>query len=290
MTTDLPPSVLDWRDGGRWVSTSAGRVFVRSGAGDGPTVVLLHGFPSCSYDFRSVVPQLAGRSWLTMDFLGFGLSDKPRPHRYSLLEQADVVQQVVAADGAGPVVLAAHDMGTSVTTELLARDIDGTLPFELHRAVLSNGSVILERASLRPIQKVLRSPLGPVAARLTNRSSFERSFGRLFSPQHPLSREEAAAQWALLTNNGGHRIAHLLSAYLDERVRYADRWHGAVRDWPKPLGFVWGLRDPVATTNVLDGLRELRPAADVVELPGLGHYPQVEDPQAFTEAVCSLLV
>lgn len=290
MTTDLPPSVRDWRDRGRWVSTTAGRVFVRSSAGDGPRIVLLHGFPSCSYDFRSVVSRLAGRSWLTMDFLGFGLSDKPRPHRYSLLEQADVVQQVVAADGAGPVVLAAHDMGTSVTTELLARDIDGTLPFELHRAVLSNGSVILERASLRPIQKVLRSPLGPVAARLTNRSSFERSFGRLFSPQHPLSREEAAAQWALLTNNGGHRIAHLLSAYLDERVRYADRWHGAVRDWPKPLGFVWGLRDPVATTNVLDGLRELRPAADVVELPGLGHYPQVEDPQAFTEAVCSLLV
>ena len=290
MTVELPPGVRDWRDGGRWVSTAAGRLFVRSGVGDGPRIVLLHGFPSCSYDFRSVVSRLAGRSWLTMDFLGFGLSDKPRPHRYSLLEQADLVQQVVASTGTGPVVLAAHDMGTSVTTELLARDIEGTLPFELHRAVLSNGSVILERASLRPIQKVLRSPLGPLAARLTNRSSFARSFGRLFSPQHPLSQEEAAAQWALLTHNGGHRIAHLLSAYLDERVRFAGRWHGAVRDWPKPLGFVWGLDDPVATTNVLDGLRELRPAAEVVELPGLGHYPQVEDPQAFTEAVLSLLV
>ncbi|WP_408066851.1 alpha/beta fold hydrolase [[Mycobacterium] crassicus] len=286
---DLPPGVRDWRDGGRWVATGAGRVFVRSAAGEGPTVVLLHGFPSSSYDFRSVVARLAGRSWLTMDFLGFGLSDKPRPHRYSLLEQADLVQQVVAAGTTGPVVLAAHDMGTSVTTELLARDIDGTLPFDLRRAVLSNGSVILERASLRPIQKVLRSPFGGVAALLTNRRSFVRSFGRLFSAQHPLSPDEAAAQWAVLTYNGGHRIAHLLSAYLDERVRYARRWHGAVRDWPKPLGFVWGLGDPVATTNVLDGLRELRPAADVVELPGLGHYPQVEDPQAFTDAVLSLL-
>jgi len=106
---------------------------------------------------------------------------------------------------------------------------------------------------------------------------------------HPLAPDEAAAQWALLTRGGGHRIGHLLSAYLDERVRYAQRWHGAVRDWPKPLGFVWGLGDPVATTKVLDGLRELRPAADVVELPGLGHYPQVEDPAAFTAAVLALL-
>lgn len=41
--------------------------------------------------------------------------------------------------------------------------------------------------------------------------------------------------------------------------------------------------------NVLDGLRELRPAAAVVELPGLGHYPQVEDPDVFTEAALRLL-
>lgn len=251
-------------------------------------MLLLHGFPTCSYDFRSVVARLAGRSWLTMDFLGFGLSDKPRPHRYSLLEQADLVQQVVSSI-TGPVVLAAHDMGTSVATELLARDLDGTLGFDLQRAVLSNGSVILERASLRPIQKVLRGPFGGVAARLTNRRSFVRGFGRLFSADYPLASDEAAAQWALLTHNGGHRIAHLLSAYLHERVRYAQRWHGAVREWPKPLGFVWGLGDPVATTNVLDGLRELRPDADVVELPGLGHYPQIEDPQAYTDAVLRLL-
>lgn len=224
-----------------------------------------------------------------MDFLGFGLSEKPNPHRYSLFEQADLVEQVVASSASGPVVLAAHDMGTSVATELLARDLEGTLTFDLQRAVLTNGSVILERASLRPIQKVLRGPFGGVAARLTNRRSFVRGFGRLFSPQHPLTSDEAAAQWALLTHNGGNRIAHLLSAYLDERVRYAQRWHGAVRDWPKPLGFVWGLGDPVATTNVLDGLRQLRPAAAVVELPGLGHYPQIEDPQAFTDGVLSLL-
>lgn len=283
-------NVSEWHDGGGWVPTGAGRVFVRSGVGDGPTILLLHGFPSCSYDFRSVVARLSGRSWLTMDFLGFGLSDKPRPHRYSLFEQADLVEQVVASRTTGPVVLAAHDMGTSVATELLARDLEGNLTFDLARAVLTNGSVILERASLRPIQKVLRGPLGGVAARLTNRRSFVRGFGRLFSPDHPLTADEAAAQWALLTHNGGNRIAHLLSAYLDERVRYAQRWHGAVRDWPKPLGFVWGLGDPVATTNVLDGLRQLRPSADVVELPGLGHYPQVEDPQAFTDAVLRLLV
>jgi pimeloyl-ACP methyl ester carboxylesterase len=271
------------------LTTPAGRVFVRSAPGDGPTILLLHGYPSSSFDYRQVVPHLAGRAWLTLDFLGFGLSDKPRPHRYSLLEQADIVAAVVAESAPGPVVLVAHDMGTSVTTELLARDIQGHLPFDLQRVVLSNGSVILRRASLRPIQKVLRSPLGPIVARFSNHSRFSREFGRLFSPNHPLSTEEADAQWALMTNNGGHRIAHLLISYLDERERYAERWHGAVRDWSKPLSFLWALDDPVATTNVLDGLRELRPAADVVELPGVGHYPQVEVAEVFARSALSLL-
>ncbi|GFG48811.1 putative hydrolase LipZ [Mycolicibacterium agri] len=257
----MPPSVSEWRAGGRFVSTNAGRLFVRSGAGDGPTVLLLHGYPSSSFDYRGVIPHLRGRTYLTLDFLGFGLSDKPRPHRYSLLEQADLVEQVVVSHADGPVVCIAHDMGTSVATELLARDLEGRLSFELASAVLTNGSVILERASLRPIQKILRGPLGPVVARFANRGMFARGFARLFSDDHPLSAEEADAQWALMSYNNGAKIAHLLISYLDERVRYAARWHGAVRDWPKPLSFLWGLDDPVATTAVLDGLRALRPGA-----------------------------
>lgn len=292
----LPAEVLDWQAGGRMLATTSGRVFVRSSAGDpgaGTTVLLLHGFPSSSYDFREVTRRLGDRPWLTLDFLGFGLSDKPRPHRYSLFEQADIVEQVVAdaraVSGMGPVALIAHDMGTSVATELLARDLSGTLGFDLRSAVLTNGSVILERASLRPSQKILRGPLGPIFSRLTNRRSFIRGFGRLFSATHPLSPAEGEAQWALLARADGHRILHSLCAYLDERVTYAQRWHGAVRDWPKPLRFLWATGDPVATTAVLDGLRELRPAEEVVELAGIGHYPQIEVPGEFTGAAMQLL-
>ena len=291
MPATLPFEVRQWRDGGRMVSTPAGRVFVRSGPGDGrgPTVLMLHGFPSSSYDFRGVAERLGGVPWLTLDFLGFGLSDKPRPHRYSLMEQADIVEAVVTDAGVGPVVLIAHDMGTSVATELLARDLAGKLPLDLQRAVLTNGSVILERASLRPIQKILRGPLGPLAARLTNRVGFQRGFAELFGDAHPLSKDEARAQWALLARDDGHRILNLLCYYLKERVDFAPRWHGAVRDWPKPLAFLWATDDPVATPAVLAGLRQLRPGAETVELPGIGHYPQIEVPMEFTAVAARLL-
>src|ERR1044072_3126211 len=109
----MPASVSAWRDGGRWLSTSSGSVFVRSAAGTGPLVVILHGYPASSCGSGSVVGRLAGGAWLTVDFLGFGLSDKPRPHRYSLLEQADLVQTVVAEAASGPMGMIGRGMGKS---------------------------------------------------------------------------------------------------------------------------------------------------------------------------------
>lgn len=282
----LTTRVEAWRDGGELVEIGGRRIFVRSQAGDGPPVLLLHGYPSSSYDWRHTFELLPGRRLVTFDFLGYGLSDKPRDHLYSLLAQADLVSEIVARYFAGePVALVAHDMGSSVATEMLARDIDGRLPFELDRMLLFNASLVLERASLLIGQKILRSRLGPIAARLTNERSFKRSFGRIFSAAHPLTPEEAADQWALLAQGGGNRILDRLIYYLHERVAYAPRWHGALRDWRGRLEFAWAGRDPICTEAVLQAVLALRPTAPLARLPELGHYPQLEDPAATTRVV-----
>ena len=81
------------------------------------------------------------------------------------------------------------------------------------------------------------------------------------------------------------RIAHLTISYMAERERLTERWHGAIRDWPRPLTLAWGMRDPVARAEVLDGLRALRPGVEVIELPDAGHYPQIEQPDRIAEAL-----
>jgi pimeloyl-ACP methyl ester carboxylesterase len=205
---------------------------------------------------------------------------------YSLHGQADLAESVAARHTGGePVVLVAHDMGTSVATELLARDVEGRGRIPIAAVVLLNGSMVIERASLTTSQKILRSRFGPLLARLSNERAFSRQFARLFSPEHPLSREEAADQWALLAHDGGNRILDRLTHYLHERVTFAERWHGALRDWPGHLELGWALRDPVCTQAVLDAVLELRPAAPVQRLPELGHYPQLEDPETIAALI-----
>jgi pimeloyl-ACP methyl ester carboxylesterase len=171
----------------------------------------------------------------------------------------------------------------------MARDLRGELGFAIGGALLFNGSMLLHLAKPTIGQRLLRSPLGPLFARLTSERTFRAQFARIFSPGHPLSPEEAADQWSLLIHGGGQRIAHRTIHYMDERERFTERWHGALRDWHGALTLAWGLHDPVARTAVLDGLRELRPGVPVVELPDAGHYPQIEQPGSISAALDAAL-
>jgi pimeloyl-ACP methyl ester carboxylesterase len=288
ITASITPRVDAWRLGGELMEVNGRRLFVRTTSGSGPQLLFLHGYPSSSYDWRHVLELLPQHRIACFDFLGFGMSEKPRDHVYSLLEQADLVEGVARMLDADELVLVAHDMGTSVTTELLARDIEGRLPFRLLSVLLLNGSMVIERASLTSSQKLLRGRLGPLAARLSNKHSFRAQFGQLFSENHPLTREEAADQWALLTHGGGNRILHRLTYYLHERVTYAERWHGALRDWDGELELAWAMRDPVATDSVLAAISDLRPHAPVTRFAELGHYSQLEAPGAVAPIVARL--
>jgi pimeloyl-ACP methyl ester carboxylesterase len=282
----LTPRVAAWSRQGEVTTVNGRRIFIRQRPGAGPPVMLLHGYPSSSYDWRDLFELLPERRLIAFDFLGFGLSQKPVQQVYSLHMQADLVESVVRLCAGGePVALVAHDMGTSVATELLARDGEGRLPFELRSVLLFNGSMVLERASLTISQKLLRSRLGPLAARLSNERSFRAQFARIFSPAHPLSAEEAADQWALLSCESGNRIVDKLTFYLHERVTFASRWHGALRDWAGRLELAWAGLDPVCTEAVLQAVLELRPSAPLTRFPQLGHYPQLEDPPAVAAVI-----
>jgi pimeloyl-ACP methyl ester carboxylesterase len=285
----LTESVGAWQGRGQSEEFRGYSIHAFRQQGEGPLLLLLHGFPSSSYDWRLLLEELPGRNVLAFDFLGFGLSAKPREHDYSLFWQADLTEELVRRHGGGrPVFVVAHDMGTSVANELMARDLEGRLEMEVAGIVLFNGSMVLEAASPTPAQKALRSRLGPLVAKLSSERVFRHQFGSVFSAAHPLVEVEAEDQWSLICHNGGRSLGHRLISYMDQREAHAERWHGAIREWPGALSLAWGLQDPVATTAVLAALRELRPEVPVSELPELAHYPQIEDPQRLTRALASL--
>jgi pimeloyl-ACP methyl ester carboxylesterase len=281
-----------WRARGNTTATAAGEVFVvdvppYEDHGRDPLLVL-HGFPTCSADWRHVVDELAvHRRVVVFDFVGFGLSAKP-DRRYSIELHADTAVEVTASCGLERVTLCTHDMGDTVGGELLARDLDGTLPFDISLRVLTNGSIYLEIAHLTAGQQLLLQ-LDDAAIDVITEPGFTAGVAQTFSTAHPATAEELALQWAALAQADGHRLLPRLIRYLEDRKLREARYTGAIERHPSPLGVVWGMQDPVAVAAMVGRLRAARPGTPFIALDDAGHYPMIETPNEFARALTELL-
>jgi len=278
-----------WRETGEFSQHRGHRIFYRD-AGSGEAVVCIHGFPTASWDWHLVWPRLCEEFRLIApDMLGFGFSDKPAGYRYSIHDQADLIEGLLDGLGIRRVRILAHDYGDTVAQELLARFEERQRSADPGIDVTSicflNGGLFPESHRLRPIQRLLRSRLGPLVGRLTSEKRFRKAFSEIFGPRTRPSIEDLRAFWRLIETNGGRRIAHRLIRYIDERTRFRERWVGALQASTIPLRLIDGPEDPVAGRHMADRYRELVPNADVVLLDGIGHYPQLEDSPGVLRAV-----
>lgn len=257
--------------------------------GDGPALLLVHGFPTCSWDWAWVWSELARhRRLIACDMLGFGLSDKPRSG-YSIHRQSDLQEALLAHLGIGQWDALVHDYGVSVGQELLARQLEGSGAKGLGQLVFLNGGIFPDQHRARPIQKLGTSPLGFLVSRLLNRKGFGRSFSAVFGPETQPGEAELDAFWEFICEQSGHRIFHKLLHYIADRRRHEARWVGALVEAQERIGLVNGALDPVSGEHAYRKWRSLLPHARHRLLTDVGHYPQVEAPQQVAETVLDWL-
>lgn len=270
-----------WQNGGQFVELSDLRVFFRTTDSSKPALLLLHGYPTSSWDWEPVWDELERRFRLiALDFAGFGFSSRPSRHRYTIVEQADISEQLLRHLGVTDVHLLAHDYGDTVAQELLARQSDpGHAAPIIHSACFLNGGLFPESHRPRLIQTLLRTPLGPLLVRIYNEQRFAKSFSAVFGPNTQPTPQQLAEFWQVAAGNGGQQVLHKLLHYIPERAANRERWVGALLQQQIPLRFICGSLDPVSGAHMAARYREVVPDADVVELSEIGHYPQVESPE-----------
>ncbi|HEY2216645.1 MAG TPA: alpha/beta fold hydrolase, partial [Solirubrobacteraceae bacterium] len=220
-----------WRAGERVPLQLSGverQVFVTR-RGSGPSMTLLHVFPSSSHDWAKVAPALAEHHSLLMaDFLGFGASEKPADHAYSLHEQTDLVQALWAREGIDETVIVAHDYAVSVTQELLARRAEGKLAVELQAVHLLNGGLYPELHRLQPTQEALLHPEhGPKVGELMNEEVLVAGLRPTFADDFDAA-ADSVQMWRAMERDDGQRIGHLLIRYVVDRERHGERWTSAL--------------------------------------------------------------
>ena len=263
--------------------------------GQGPTVVLMHGWPGFWYDWRRIIPRLAETAdVIAPDFRGFGDSDKPtRPpaEAYTVRHLAGDITSLLDHLGIGQAVLAGHDIGAAVA-QVLAR----TVPQRVLALALFNPSY--PGVGARRFEPAAQCEFWyqhfhnlPWADQLIgySRDTVRLYLGHFYD--HWTGRKEAVrpsefeAIVDVFTRPGAVRAS--LGWY---RAREAARSHDAAAD-PKtlqvaqPTFVLWGEADPVIPVRWSDRLAMYFPRLSVRLLPGVGHFVPFEAPDETTQAI-----
>jgi len=293
-SSSLTPALQQWRAKGHYHlhqtsnNTFSAIFYVDQKLKENPksNLLLIHGFPTASYDWKPIWNglEISGEfdRIITLDLLGFGFSDKPLEHSYSILEQADIIYSLMNSLHVSQFHIMAHDYGVSITQELLARDIESPLP-KIQSVCLLNGGLFPETHRPRLVQKLLlNSFIGPILSHALSFSSFARSFSEVFGPQTQPSQEELGEIWAYIRFNNGDCIYHRLITYINERIEHRERWVNALQKAVNliPIILINGPIDPVSGLHMAERYKELVTDKNVIILnQNIGHYPQLEDPE-----------
>jgi len=279
------PGAQEWIDQCENLISRRGHRIAFRRRGQGPTVLLLHGFPTWSYDYAEVATDLAAdHDVITLDFLGYGASDKPNPYDYFVAESADTVEDLVAHLGLESLHLVVHDYGGIVGQELIDRALAGQLGFQISSVDLLNSGIVYSAYRPTRLQRLLILPV--VGKLIAGRVSANRVRSALDAIRGPkLTDAEFDNLWYGMALHDGHKLAHLHIRYNAERAAHHRRWERALAAWDGPLQLVWGPEDPVSGRHVLEQAIKVLPRAAVTEIPGAGHYPQSEAPAAVAGAI-----
>lgn len=255
-----------------WVTVNDTRVRYLD-VGEGPAVVMIHGFASSLETWAPVIPTLtkSGHRVLALDLKGFGWTDRPDGD-YSPHAQAQLVSALMKERGIDQAVVVAHSWGSSV-----ALDLALTEPEKVTRLALYDAWVYEEQL--------------PSFFHLSRASGVGEILFALFYDQRPDERlaqafyDPAIVPQALVDDveraleRPGTRAAALAAARGQRFANIQDDYKRVT----VPTLLLWGREDRVTTLAIGERLVRELPNARLVTYPRCGHFPMLEAGTASTE-------
>lgn len=291
-TSDL---VDAWKAGGAyvtWQSTLPENVrrpvqvfYSCQGDASKPQVLLVHGFPTSSFDFRGLMRELqADYRLCTLDFPGYGLSDKPKDgYRYTLADDAALLWKFVTeVVPMKEFVLLSHDRGDSVALAFLEKlQATPNAPFRITHQFITNGNLYLPLANLTDFQKRMLDPVtAPAAVKGMSAGLLAVGMGTSqYTPSLKGDDPEVKALAALFAYQEGVQAIPATIQYLNERRQFEVRFLDTLNKSRIPATIAWGAHDTVSPVRVADYVfttaLKSRPAPGAFWLMPCGsHYVQ----------------
>lgn len=284
-------NIEQWKQKGNYIDIYGKSVFYIQQKTEKPTIAFLHGYPSASFDYYKVIPFLEKDfSYVIHDHVGFGLSAKPANYSYSLIEQAEIAIELWKQLGIKEIHLVSHDYGTTVANEIIVRKLQGFEPVKIKTVTFSNGSMHIELAHLKLVQKLLKHPtFGKYIVALMNKRTFIKTMQDIWFDKNLCDVEEMSLLYDLLRMNGSNETLHKISQYNNERVKYWHRWIPALTQLDIPTHILWAQQDPIAVKAIAEQLHKEIPNSVYTKIDNCGHYPMLEKAEEWSSKMTNFI-
>jgi haloalkane dehalogenase len=268
------------------------RIYVQEYGGDGPVIVLMHGFPDNHHLYDRLVPYLSPpRRVITFDFLGWGASDKPIGYPYSSVNQGLDLDAVIKQLRARQVVLVAHDASGPPAVDWAIDHSD-----QVAGLVLLN-TYYCEMPTLRPPEAIwlfstpwvrsIARPASQMFGHLIFRRMYGWQVGRFFRDT------EVRDEFLPLLYQQFNAVPSARPAFfkLNEdllpTLRSRSRMIPKLREFRRPVRIIFGDADPYLNKGVAKTIHEMFPTSDLFLLSGARHFVQMDEPKEVARLILS---
>ena len=238
---------MDTRVRHRRITVGGVDTFYReAGPADAPVVLLPHGYPCSSYEFRNLMPRLADR-WrlIAPDYPGAGYSATPEGFDYSFDGLAGFLDRFVRALGLGRFVLYLHDFGSPIGARLAIR-----APERIVALIIQNGDIPYEDAlgpKYEEIEKTWTLPVAEMRAKLAesvSEATFKEEFLNAVGPElaERIPPDLWTLHWSLMTPRRREIAVDLIAGLKDNRAWFPQHRRYLAEHRPPTL-IVWGPQD-----------------------------------------------
>ncbi|HET9352992.1 MAG TPA: alpha/beta hydrolase [Sphingomicrobium sp.] len=244
-----------------------------AGPADAPVVLLPHGYPCSSYEFRNYMPALADR-WrlLAPDFPGSGYTHAPAGFRHDFDGYADFLARFLDELGVARFAVYLHDFGSQIGLRLAMRR-----PDRIAALIIQNGDIYEDQFGQKyePLKRAFQLPAPEAHAELGKAVSLEGFKDEFLNNVRPELGERIAPDlwqlhWSLMTPER-REIAIGVIAGLKENLSWFPRYQAYLRQYRPPALIVWGPQDGYMPEGAARAyLRDL-PGAELHLLDG-GHW------------------
>ena len=272
------PEAEKWRRDGSYILSPYGKIFTKD-LGEGENILLLHGYPSNSYDYFPLSLGLKNRL-LFIDLLGFGYSDKPRNINYTYKIQTDIVENYLQQKKINELFIVAHDYGVTIAQELLARSIDNNNThsnyFKIKGIIIISGGLFPEYHKSSISEQITKSSLGEYFDKWIGKDRYLKNLLELYNINKRPSSYELEELWKIINYQEGSKLSHKLIYFHKDREYNYKRYITPLNNKFIPTIVIEGADDPNLDYAEIDKYQEITDKEKIFILDNTGHFPHIE--------------